>query len=93
MLQMAKSADRPSLIILISDLELYNWENALKTFKTLLQMGHTLIAFFIDGNEEILKQEDFQELIARGAKFYCVHKMKDLIGLVISEVQEIYDVK
>jgi hypothetical protein len=92
MLQLAKTADRPSLIILISDLELYNWENALKTFKNLLHMGHTLIAFFIDGREEMLEQEDFQELIARGAKFYCVHKMKDLIGLVISEVQEIYDI-
>ncbi|QEE17665.2 vWA domain-containing protein [Promethearchaeum syntrophicum] len=90
MIQMAKSADRPSLIILISDLELYNWENALKTFKILMQRGHTLIAFFIDGDEELLEQEDFQELIARGAKFYCVHKMKDLIGLVISEVQEVY---
>ncbi len=90
MLQMAKTADRPSLIILISDLELYNWENALKTFKTLMQMGHTLIAFFIDGNEEVLEQEDFQELIARGAKFYCINKMKDLIGLVISEVETVY---
>ena len=89
---MAKAADRPSLIILISDLELYNWENALKTFKNLMQMGHTLIAFFIDGDEELLEQEDFQDLISRGAKFYCVHKMKDLIGLVISEVQEIYSI-
>ena len=90
MLQMAKTADRPSLIILISDLELYNWENALKTFRTLMQMGHTLIAFFIDGDEEVLEQEDFKELIARGAKFYCINKMKDLIGLVISEVETIY---
>jgi len=90
MLQMAKTADRPSLIILISDLELYNWENALKTFKTLMQMGHTLIAFFIDGDEEVLEQEDFQELITRGAKFYCINKMKDLIGLVISEVETVY---
>ncbi|MHA1718901.1 MAG: vWA domain-containing protein [Promethearchaeota archaeon] len=91
MLQMAKTAERPSIIILISDLELYNWENALKTFKNLLQMGHKLIAFFIDGDKDVLVQEDFQDLIENGAKFYCISKMKDLVGLVISEIQNIYD--
>ena len=93
MLELVKTADRQSLIILISDLELYNWENALKTFKTLMQMGHTLIAFFIDGDESVLEQTDFQELVENGAKFYCISKMKDLIGLVISEVQEVYNIQ
>jgi hypothetical protein len=90
-LKLAKGAQKHSLVILISDLEIDNWEVGLATFHELLQMGHKLIAFFIDGNPQILKSPDFRILQEMGARFYCVEKIEDLTGLVIQEIRENYN--
>jgi hypothetical protein len=88
--QMAKSSDRPALILLISDLELDNWVPALQTYTRLLQQKHHVISFFIDGDESFLETEEIQELRTLGARFYCVDKVEDLVGMVISEVDRVY---
>ena len=54
-------------------------------------MGNKIIGFFIGGNPSELNSPDFDELSELGAKFYCVNKIDDLIGLVISEIKEIYE--
>jgi len=88
--QMAKSSDRPALILLISDLELDNWVPALQTYTRLLQQKHHVISFIIDGDESFLEHEEIQELQTLDARFYCVEKLEDLVGMVISEVDRVY---
>jgi len=90
-ISLAKKADRPSIILIISDLELSNWKQTKKTFLKLQGMGHKIIGFFIDGNPKILDHDDFQELFEKGARFFCINKLSDLIGLVISEVQNEFE--
>lgn len=82
--------DQPCMILLISDLEIENWENILDRITRLLKNGHILIAFFIEGNPEILESPDFKLLTQLGAKFYAVQDEDDLTGLVLAEVKEIY---
>ena len=59
----------------------------------LLAHGHKIVGFFIDGNPRILETPDFTTLQSVGAHFYCVNKLDDLVGLVISEVQANYESK
>lgn len=53
-------------------------------------MGNMLICFFINGREEELSNPEFRNLQDMGAKFYCIAKVNDLIGLVIKEIRNIY---
>jgi hypothetical protein len=90
MLRIANDADRPILIVLISDLEMDNWEDAMDGFMQLLSHKHKLVGFFINGNPKILETSAFQSLTSSGAHFYVVNDPADLIGLVITEVRETY---
>ena len=87
--EFAQKTENPALILVISDLEIENWNPAKNTIQKLLGMGHTVISFFIEGDPSILLTKDFQELILQGANFYCIEDIDDLIGLVLSEVKEI----
>jgi hypothetical protein len=84
-------ADRKSIVFLITDFEIFNWGVAYPDILKILQMGNKIIGFFIGGNPSELNSPDFDELSELGAKFYCVNKIDDLIGLVISEIKEIYE--
>ncbi|WP_371805665.1 hypothetical protein [Candidatus Lokiarchaeum ossiferum] len=88
--EFAQKAENPSLILVISDLEIENWAPSKKLIKKLLAMGHKIISFFIDGDQSILLTKNFQELMERGAKFYCIDNIDDLIGLVLSEVKVLH---
>ena len=83
-------ADRKSIVFLITDFEIFNWGSAYPNILKILQMGNKIIGFFIGGNPSELNSPDFDELSELGAKFYCVKKIDDLIGLVISEIKEVY---
>ncbi|MHA2001776.1 MAG: vWA domain-containing protein [Promethearchaeota archaeon] len=88
MQKIAHQSDHPAIIMIISDLELENWEFTLESFQDLMKMGHKIISFFIGGDEKEIQTEDFLNLRSMGARFYCVKKVKDLVGMVISEVEE-----
>jgi len=68
--EFAQKAENPALILVISDLEIENWNPAKNIIKKLLGMGHQVISFFIEGDSSILRTKDFQELILQGAKFW-----------------------
>ena len=87
---MAKLANQPTLILLISDLELDNWKPTVTAFHDLISQGHKLISFFIKGDPEQFEDEIFKDLISCGAIFIPVNKIQDLVGLVISEVKKFY---
>ena len=58
--------------------------------KTLLQDGHQILSFIIEGDKSVLENEDLQELTELGVIFYILDDISDLVGLVIKEVQNIY---
>ena len=84
-------ADRKSIVFLITDFEIFNWGVAYPDILKILHMGNKIIGFFIGGNPSELNSPDFDELSTLGAKFYCVNNVDDLIGLVISEIKEVYE--
>lgn len=88
--ELAKMGERNSLILLITDFDIYNWEIACLDLQDILKMGNKLVGFFIGGDDNELRSDNFEELSAMGARFYVISKINDLIGLVIKEVKEVY---
>ncbi|MCP4762494.1 MAG: VWA domain-containing protein [archaeon] len=89
--RMCKNTERRSLIILITDFDIGNWEESYSDLMEIIQMGNKIIGFFIGGNKSELNSKDFKELSEKGAKFYPINQIDDLIGLVIKEIKEVYD--
>ncbi|MHA1871040.1 MAG: hypothetical protein ACTSXF_08825, partial [Promethearchaeota archaeon] len=89
--KMVKNAERKTLIILITDFDIANWGDAYNELLKLLENGHKLVGFFIGGSENEIKNGDFSNLITLGARFYPIKKIGDLIGLVIKEVKDAYN--
>ncbi len=90
MLQIAKKATRPSCILVITDFEISNWDQAYADFMKLLALGNKIICFFIGGREHDLETEELKRLQQMGTKFYCIAKQRDLIGLVVREIHNTY---
>jgi hypothetical protein len=88
---MCFSATRRSLIILITDFEIFNWQDAYPEILKILAMGNKFVGFFIGGNKTDLKSKEFKAMASLGAVFYVINNINDLIGLVIREIKEIYD--
>ncbi|MHA1519262.1 MAG: hypothetical protein ACTSRK_03680 [Promethearchaeota archaeon] len=90
MLRIAKKATRPSCIMVITDFEIGNWDQAYHDFMKLLALGNKIICFFIGGREKDLESEELKRLQSMGTKFYCISKKRDLVGLVIREIHGAY---
>lgn len=90
MLKLSRNASRPSCILIITDFEIHNWDQAYNDFISLLTLGNKIICFFIGGNENQLETDEFENLRNLGASFFCIKKRRDLIGLVIREIKNIY---
>ncbi|MBN2155852.1 MAG: VWA domain-containing protein [Candidatus Lokiarchaeota archaeon] len=89
--QMCRKGERNSVVLLITDFEIQNWEIAYPDILELLNMGNKLVCFFIGGHKSDLNSPHFKELISLGAIFHPISKIQDLVGLVIKEVQTVYD--
>jgi hypothetical protein len=90
--RMCRKGERNSLVLLITDFEIQNWEIAYHDIVEILSMGNKLVGFFIGGHKSFLNTPDFQELIGMGAVFHPISRVQDLVGLVIKEVQNVYEV-
>ena len=90
MLKIVKKAKNDCLVLLISDLELSNWDAAHSSIQQILQLGHKFAGFFIGGNEQLLELDEFQTLKSKGAAFFCINKEEDMVGLIIDEVKRHY---
>jgi hypothetical protein len=82
-----EKAERRALVFIITDFGIYNWGKAKKIMIDLAQKGHKIVGFFI-GSKKIPK-EKFKNLIDK-VTFYGIGNPKDLISLVIKEVQKYY---
>ncbi len=88
--RMCRIGERNSMVLLITDFEIYNWEIAYHDILEILNMGNKLVSFFIGGQKSLLNTPDFVELTSLGAVFHPVKNIQDLVGLVIKEVQNVY---
>ncbi len=82
-----EKSERDTLIFIITDFGIYNWNSAKKLFSNLSNKGHKIVGFFI-GSVKIPK-EKFKDLIEK-VTFYPIKNPKDLINLVIEEVKKYY---
>ncbi|MFX1390269.1 MAG: hypothetical protein ACFE9Z_09425 [Promethearchaeota archaeon] len=82
-----KKADKKALVFIITDFGIYNWSKTKKIMIDLTQKGHRIVGFFI-GSKKIPK-EKFKNLLNK-VTFYGIENPKDLINLVIKEVQNYY---
>ena len=89
--RMCRKGERNSLVLLITDFEIQNWEMAYHDIVEILNMGNKLVGFFIGGHKSYLSTPDFQDLIGLGAIFHPISRVQDLVGLVIKEVQNVYE--
>jgi hypothetical protein len=83
----SEKAERKALIFIITDFGIYNWNKAKKAMIELAEKGHRIVGFFI-GSAKIPK-EKFRKLLNK-VTFYGIGNSKDLINLVIKEVQKHY---
>lgn len=82
-----EKAERKALVFIITDFGIYNWTKAKKIMISLAQKGHTIVGFFI--GSKVIPKMKFEDLIDK-VKFYAIGNPKDLINLVIKEVQNYY---
>ena len=88
--RLCRMGERNSLVLLITDFEIHNWQIAYQDILEILDMGNRLVAFFIGGHKSHLATPDFFNLIHKGAVFHPIQKLQDLIGLIIKEVHTVY---
>jgi len=74
-------------VFIITDFGIYNWSKAKKIMINLAQKGHKVVGFFIGSTR--IPEEKFKNLLDK-VKFYGIGNPKDLINLVIKEVQYYY---
>jgi uncharacterized protein YegL len=82
-----EKSERETLIFIITDFGIYNWNSAKKLFSNLSNKGHKIVGFFI-GSAKIPKDK-FKTLLEK-VTFYPIKNSKDLINLVIEEVKKYY---
>jgi len=80
-------AEQNVLVFIITDFGIYNWSKSKKVMLDLAQKGHKIVGFFI-GSRKIPKDK-FKGLLEK-VTFYGIQNPKDLINLVIDEVQKYY---
>lgn len=90
MKELAEKAEKNILIILVTDFGLYNWKPARKGMLEILNKGHKIVGFFISPSFRQDGDERFKELYDKGAIFYQISNVSDLIDLVIKEVKKNY---
>jgi hypothetical protein len=56
----------------------------------LMERGHRIIFFLIGGRAADLKEKRFIEFMQQGGRIYCIHNVRDLIGLVVAEIKRAY---
>lgn len=89
--KLVHQAERRVFVLIITDLGIHNYKRAFNTFTTLAEEGNLVTGFFIGGDpDEFANEPRFVELRERGISFYPVKNIKDLVGLVIGEIQKFF---
>ncbi len=82
-----EKSERETLIFIITDFGIYNWNSAKKLLLNLSNKGHKIVGFFIGASK--IPKDKFKDLLEK-VTFYAIKNSKDLINLVIEEVKKYY---
>ncbi|MEM3664107.1 MAG: vWA domain-containing protein [Candidatus Jordarchaeales archaeon] len=77
------------LLLIITDTEISNWDEAVEELGKLASIGHTVCIFFIGGRAGEL-EERHKKLVSAGGKIYTIPSVKKLPDVVIEEVRGHY---
>ncbi len=89
-IKLAQQNGRPTLVFIISDAGLYDWQAEMRPLTALMEGKHKIIFFLIGGRGADLNEKRFAEFMAHGGRIYCIRNVADLIGLVVDEIKRAY---
>ncbi|MHA1792931.1 MAG: vWA domain-containing protein [Promethearchaeota archaeon] len=92
-MNLVKKNNSPTIILIISDAGLYNWQKSVPPLMKLIKDGHFILFFIIGANASILEKKRFRDFVSLGGKIYVISRVQDLAGLVVEEIQKIYSPK
>ena len=83
------SAESNVMVLMMTDAEIANWDKFVDSIQSLSKKGHKLFLFHI-GSSGKRKTKIHRSLEEAGASVYPIKSVKDLPGLVIREVRQVY---
>ncbi|MCF2136845.1 MAG: hypothetical protein K9W43_06325 [Candidatus Thorarchaeota archaeon] len=88
--RLCADAQRPVLVLMITDAEVDNWDEMVAMTRHLTDRGHHLFLFHI-GAADTGEQEEARVSLSRaGATVIPVRNVNDLVGLVLRDIHAIY---
>jgi len=84
-----ESAESQVMVLMMTDAEIANWDKFVESFRSLSKKGHKMFLFHIGGSNK-RKTKTQKALEEAGANVYPIKSVKDLPGLVIREVRQVY---
>ncbi len=83
-------AESKVMVLMMTDAEIANWDKFVEAIRSLTSRGHKLFLFHIGGGSGKRKTKTQRALEEAGAVVYPIKSAKDLPGLVIKEVRQVY---
>ncbi|MFW9786724.1 MAG: hypothetical protein ACFFE2_05370 [Candidatus Thorarchaeota archaeon] len=84
-----ENAESKVMVLMMTDAEIANWDKFVESIRLLTNRGHKLFLFHIGGSSK-RKTKTQRALEDVGANVYPIKSAKDLPGLVIREVRQVY---
>jgi uncharacterized protein with von Willebrand factor type A (vWA) domain len=85
-----EAAESKVMVLMITDAEIANWDKFVESVRNLSIRGHKLYLFHISGSSGKNKSKTQHALEDVGAVVYPIKSVKDLPGLVVREVRNVY---
>jgi len=85
-----EKAESKVMMLMMTDAEIVNWDKFVEAIRSLTSRGHKLFLFHIGGGSGKRKTKSQRALEEAGAMVYPMKSVKDLPGLVIREVRQVY---
>ncbi len=90
-IEACEKADAEVITLLITDAEVANWKQLVKTVEKLSKQKHKVFLFHIGASKSSRTAKIHQTLTKAGASVYPIKSVKDLPGLVVREVHAVYE--
>ncbi|MBY8996571.1 MAG: hypothetical protein KGD60_02480 [Candidatus Thorarchaeota archaeon] len=85
-----EAAESKVMVLMMTDAEIANWDKFVESVRNLSIRGHKLYLFHISGSSGKNKSKTQHALEDVGAVVYPIKSVKDLPGLVVREVRNVY---
>ena len=84
------ASESKAMVLMMTDAEIANWDKFVESIRLLSKKGHKLFLFHIGASSSKRKTKTQRALEEAGANVYPIKSVKDLPGLVIREVRQVY---